>query len=109
MSRTSPASHHVPDRLLSIPELADYLGVPVATIYRWRYTRDGPVGYCIGRHVLPPQRRRTVARHTTRPASERLNRRSHAFPGSFGHLPEFLQVSQMTDELRPAKAVDPAH
>jgi excisionase family DNA binding protein len=51
---TSPArraSHTTPERLLSIPELAEYLGVPVATIYRWRYARDGPVGYRVGRHV----------------------------------------------------------
>jgi excisionase family DNA binding protein len=45
------ASHETPARLLSIPELAEYLGVPVATIYRWRYTRDGPVGYRVGRHI----------------------------------------------------------
>ncbi len=48
---TRPAPRDTPDRLLSIPELAAYLGVPVATIYRWRYTRDGPVGYRVGRHV----------------------------------------------------------
>jgi excisionase family DNA binding protein len=45
------AARDRPDRLLGIAELADYLGVPVATIYRWRYTRDGPVGYRVGRHV----------------------------------------------------------
>jgi excisionase family DNA binding protein len=50
-SPAHPASRDTPDRLLSIPELADYLGVPVATIYRWRYTHDGPLGYRIGRHV----------------------------------------------------------
>ena len=46
-----PDSDDQPDRLLSIRELGEYLGVPVATIYRWRYTRDGPVGYRVGRHV----------------------------------------------------------
>jgi excisionase family DNA binding protein len=50
-TRTQPEPHHTPARLLSIPELAAYLGVPVATIYRWRYTRDGPVGHRVGRHV----------------------------------------------------------
>jgi excisionase family DNA binding protein len=50
-SSTRLSSHDTPDPLLSIPELAAYLGVPVATIYRWRYTRDGPVGYRVGRHV----------------------------------------------------------
>jgi len=39
------------DELLSIAELAAYLGVPVATIYRWRHQRRGPLGYRIGRHV----------------------------------------------------------
>jgi excisionase family DNA binding protein len=51
---TSPirsADDGASDPLLSIPEFAEYLGVPVATIYRWRYMRDGPVGYRIGRHV----------------------------------------------------------
>jgi len=36
---------------LSVAELADYLGVPIATVYRWRYQRQGPLGYRIGRHV----------------------------------------------------------
>jgi predicted DNA-binding transcriptional regulator AlpA len=31
-SPTCPAHNATPNRLLSIPELADYLGVPVATI-----------------------------------------------------------------------------
>ena len=39
------------DRLLSIPELAHYLGVPTATIYQWRHHRRGPAGYRVGRHV----------------------------------------------------------
>jgi excisionase family DNA binding protein len=36
---------------MSIADLATYLDVPVATIYRWRYRRQGPLGYRIGRHV----------------------------------------------------------
>lgn len=39
------------DNLLSPQQLADYLGVPVATVYGWRYKREGPVGVRIGRHV----------------------------------------------------------
>ena len=39
------------EALLSVAELAAFLGVPVATIYRWRHQRQGPVGYRIGRHV----------------------------------------------------------
>ena len=38
-------------RLLTINEVAELLGVPVATIYRWRHVGDGPPGYRIGRHV----------------------------------------------------------
>jgi excisionase family DNA binding protein len=39
------------DRLLTVDELADYLGVPVATIYTWRYHRHGPPGFRVGRHL----------------------------------------------------------
>lgn len=39
------------EALLSVAELAAYLGIPVATIYRWRHQRQGPPGYRIGRHV----------------------------------------------------------
>jgi excisionase family DNA binding protein len=38
-------------RLLSPIELAEYLGVPLATVYRWRSQRDGPAGIRVGRHV----------------------------------------------------------
>jgi hypothetical protein len=30
------------DTLLSPQQLADYLGVPVATVYRWRHESTGP-------------------------------------------------------------------
>ncbi len=39
------------DRLFSVQELAAYLGVPVATLYQWRYRREGPVGFRVGRHI----------------------------------------------------------
>lgn len=39
------------DRLLTVQELAEYLGVPVATLYQWRYRNDGPRGFRAGRHV----------------------------------------------------------
>lgn len=39
------------ERLMSIQELADYLDVPVKTIYAWRYHRQGPRGFRVGRHV----------------------------------------------------------
>lgn len=37
--------------LLSIEDLAEYLGVPVATIYDWRVDGKGPCGVRVGRHV----------------------------------------------------------
>jgi excisionase family DNA binding protein len=39
------------DRLLSVQDLADYLGVPVATIYTWRHRGHGPPGFRVGRHL----------------------------------------------------------
>ncbi len=39
------------ERLLSVEELADWLMVPVGTIYGWRYRGDGPPSYKVGRHV----------------------------------------------------------
>lgn len=38
-------------RLLTIDELADFLQVPKATLYRWRYHGEGPPGLRLGRHV----------------------------------------------------------
>ncbi|MDX1511744.1 MAG: helix-turn-helix domain-containing protein [Nitriliruptorales bacterium] len=40
-----------PSRLLSPRQLAGYLGVPVATIYQWRYRGEGPPGFKFGNHV----------------------------------------------------------
>jgi excisionase family DNA binding protein len=37
--------------LLSPQQLADYLGVPLATVYRWRYEGTGPRGIKVGKHV----------------------------------------------------------
>jgi excisionase family DNA binding protein len=39
------------DRLLTVEDLADYLGVPVATLYQWRYRREGPPGFRVGRYI----------------------------------------------------------
>jgi predicted DNA-binding transcriptional regulator AlpA len=38
-------------RLLKPQEVADILGVPVATLYGWRYRRIGPNGLKVGRHL----------------------------------------------------------
>ena len=39
------------DRLVSPQDLASYLGVPLATVYSWRYRHEGPPGMRIGRHL----------------------------------------------------------
>ncbi|MGW6258785.1 helix-turn-helix transcriptional regulator [Streptomyces sp. NPDC055085] len=42
----SPTPH-----LATPPELADHLGVPLATIRQWRYLGRGPRSTKVGRHV----------------------------------------------------------
>lgn len=39
------------EQLVTVEKLAQWLGVPVATIYTWRYQGDGPPSYKVGRHV----------------------------------------------------------
>jgi excisionase family DNA binding protein len=39
------------ERLMTLREVSQFLGVPVATLYRWRYRGEGPTGYRIGRYV----------------------------------------------------------
>ena len=39
------------DRLMTAQEVADHLGVPVPTLYQWRYRGDGPRGLRVGRHL----------------------------------------------------------
>ena len=39
------------ERLLSLTDLAEFLSVPVTTLYQWRHRGEGPPGYRIGRHV----------------------------------------------------------
>lgn len=42
--------------LLSPIELAEYLKIPVKTIYNWRTAGDGPRGIRIGKHLRYRQR-----------------------------------------------------
>lgn len=37
--------------LVGAPEVAQYLGVPVATLANWRHRNAGPPNYRVGRHV----------------------------------------------------------
>ena len=39
------------ERLMTLADLAEFLGVPVGTLYGWRHRGEGPPGYRIGRHV----------------------------------------------------------
>jgi excisionase family DNA binding protein len=39
------------DKLMSVTDVSEMLGIPVHTLYRWRCMGDGPVGYRVGRHV----------------------------------------------------------
>lgn len=47
--RLVAARHSEP--LLSPQELADYLEVPVKTIYSWRHRNKGPRGFRVGKHL----------------------------------------------------------
>ena len=37
--------------LIDVHELADYLDVPVKTLYAWRYRRECPLAFRVGRHL----------------------------------------------------------
>jgi excisionase family DNA binding protein len=39
------------EKLLSPTELADYFGIPIATIYQWRHRGVGPRGMRVGKHL----------------------------------------------------------
>lgn len=39
------------EQFLSPEGLADYLGLPVGTIYQWRHKGTGPRGIKVGKHV----------------------------------------------------------
>ena len=57
MSQVSNAKASVPrprqkmERLLSVDEVAEFLGIPVATLYQWRHKGAGPAAYRVGRHL----------------------------------------------------------
>ena len=39
------------DRLLTAEELADFLDVPIKTLYAWRHRGEGPTGFRAGKHL----------------------------------------------------------
>ncbi|MFQ5968684.1 MAG: helix-turn-helix transcriptional regulator [Acidimicrobiia bacterium] len=42
---------HQLEPLFSAKDLAEFLHVPIATIYAWRYRGEGPPGFRVGRHL----------------------------------------------------------
>ena len=38
-------------RLWTAQDVAGYLGVPLTTLYQWRYLGTGPSAYRVGRHL----------------------------------------------------------
>lgn len=60
--RSEPAAtrHHAPrdlnqggtmEKLLSVEDVADFLGVPVNTLYQWRHKGTGPTAFRVGRFL----------------------------------------------------------
>ena len=39
------------DRLWTIQDVSDFLGVPVTTLHQWRYLGNGPGAFKVGRHL----------------------------------------------------------
>jgi len=51
MNHEPQLSPHRLEPLLNINELADYLGIPVSTIYDWRTNGKGPRAYRFGKRI----------------------------------------------------------
>jgi excisionase family DNA binding protein len=43
--------HRSEDHLWSSEELAQFLGVPLKTLYAWQHRRVGPPAYRVGKHL----------------------------------------------------------
>lgn len=39
------------ERLWSITDVSEFLGIPVGTLYQWRHRRTGPRASRLGRHL----------------------------------------------------------
>jgi predicted DNA-binding transcriptional regulator AlpA len=53
MTKPTPAAATPgsPGRLWTAQDVADYLIVPLATLYQWRYLGTGPTAYRVGRYL----------------------------------------------------------
>lgn len=49
--RAEPPGANGRTALASLEEVAAFLGVPAATVYRWRSRGEGPPGHRVGRFV----------------------------------------------------------
>jgi excisionase family DNA binding protein len=41
----------MPEALMSPEQVAEYLGVSLQTVYKWRHLGTGPAGFRLGRHA----------------------------------------------------------
>ncbi len=59
------------DRLWSVREVSDFLGIPVATLHQWRYLGTGPEAFRVGKHLRydPHAVRTWLAEQCTSPRS----------------------------------------
>lgn len=48
---TEPTAGPRIDSLWTVEEVADFLRLPVATLYRWRTMGTGPTAFRVGRHL----------------------------------------------------------
>jgi predicted DNA-binding transcriptional regulator AlpA len=39
------------ERLWTVREVSEFLGIPVATLHQWRYLGTGPQAYRVGKHL----------------------------------------------------------
>jgi predicted DNA-binding transcriptional regulator AlpA len=39
------------ERLWTVREVSDFLGIPVATLHQWRYLGTGPEAFRVGKHL----------------------------------------------------------
>lgn len=51
VTQTSKPQAVAVDRLWTVHDVSAFLGVPVGTLYQWRYLRIGPPAYRVGRHI----------------------------------------------------------
>lgn len=64
-TKQMPTTAPIPtcDRLWTIHDVSDFLGVPVMTLYQWRHKGEGPQATRLGKHLRwdPDQVRRWFA------------------------------------------------